>query len=418
MLASIEFVRRAPQYAAGVSVYTFGSPRVGNGPFATEHRAAVPDCWSVINNQVGLMGNGMGKTRGGVCVCDCFGVPDVPQILPLQGMPRRNPGNWRCLPLELRAFDAQPCAAVRPSHHSIRTRMLLRGAWSPPQQESLTVADTSLIRFVPHSRPTHKITPPPRKHQSQDPIPRIPKGWFHGAGHRVVVTPRGDLIIKPSTLELSVIFKSGGVAAHHRLPNYSLSLFSLFRAQFDAAKKMEGGALGVTILAGRLDVGQTLVLRYAGLREIMDARERRMPMPVEVYQLRKVRVGGFDWAGGCCAVAPGRQPIGVWENTWRPVLGFEERPHASYRVISPNPGPDSDNRNGRSRAWRSGQSAAPPRLSHKMTPSSASRPPSSWPSRRGPWGRRMCWVTPRWSGTWAASGCWAPRSSRRRNPVP
>ncbi|KAL6784853.1 hypothetical protein ACKKBF_B03495 [Auxenochlorella protothecoides x Auxenochlorella symbiontica] len=173
VLASIEFVRRAPQYAAGVSVYTFGSPRVGNGPFATEHRAAVPDCWSVINNQ--------------------------------------------------------------------------------------------------------------------DPIPRIPKGWFHGAGHRVVVTPRGDLIIKPSTLELSVIFKSGGVAAHHRLPNYSLSLFSLFRAQFDAAKKMEGGALGVTILAGRLDVGQTLVLRYAGLREIMDASERRMPMPVEVYQLRKAR---------------------------------------------------------------------------------------------------------------------------------
>ena len=33
-------------------VYTFGSPRVGNHPFAREYRDAVPNTWTVINDKV------------------------------------------------------------------------------------------------------------------------------------------------------------------------------------------------------------------------------------------------------------------------------------------------------------------------------------------------------------------------------
>ena len=34
--------------------YTFGSPRVGNSPFAAAYEATVPNTWNVINDQVGL----------------------------------------------------------------------------------------------------------------------------------------------------------------------------------------------------------------------------------------------------------------------------------------------------------------------------------------------------------------------------
>lgn len=36
-----------------VACYTFGAPRVGNYAFASEYGAAVPDSWSIINDQVG-----------------------------------------------------------------------------------------------------------------------------------------------------------------------------------------------------------------------------------------------------------------------------------------------------------------------------------------------------------------------------
>ncbi len=35
-----------------VSCYTFGAPRTGNHAFAREYNAAVPDTWSIINDQV------------------------------------------------------------------------------------------------------------------------------------------------------------------------------------------------------------------------------------------------------------------------------------------------------------------------------------------------------------------------------
>ena len=38
-----------------VSCYTFGAPRTGNHAFAKEYNAAVPDTWSVINDQVSIL---------------------------------------------------------------------------------------------------------------------------------------------------------------------------------------------------------------------------------------------------------------------------------------------------------------------------------------------------------------------------
>ena len=33
-------------------VYTYGAPRVGNHPFASEYNDTVPNTWTVINDQV------------------------------------------------------------------------------------------------------------------------------------------------------------------------------------------------------------------------------------------------------------------------------------------------------------------------------------------------------------------------------
>lgn len=38
---------------ARFTVYTFGQPRVGNRPFATEYDALLPEHWAVVCDQVG-----------------------------------------------------------------------------------------------------------------------------------------------------------------------------------------------------------------------------------------------------------------------------------------------------------------------------------------------------------------------------
>ncbi|EFN52844.1 hypothetical protein CHLNCDRAFT_138296 [Chlorella variabilis] len=49
ILAAYDLQRLFP--AAYTTVYTFGSPRVGNAAFAAEYRCLVPDSWAVVNDQ-------------------------------------------------------------------------------------------------------------------------------------------------------------------------------------------------------------------------------------------------------------------------------------------------------------------------------------------------------------------------------
>lgn len=198
VLASTEFVRQYPQYQSSVSVYTFGSPRVGNAPFAAEQAAAVPDTWAVVN--------------------------------------------------------------------------------------------------------------------AQDPVPRVPKGWYSRSGNRVVINPQGDVIIRPGTLDASVLFRSGGVASDHRLPSYSLSIFAVLRAQFDQAKRMPLGARGVLELARGLEIGETLSLKGVGLTQLMNPKSRRLPMPIEVYRRRQARLAAVprhrsDASSAATSGAPSRRRL-------------------------------------------------------------------------------------------------------------
>mgnify|MGYP007061317380 FL=1 len=47
----------------------------------------------------------------------------------------------------------------------------------------------------------------------QDPVPRIPKFLYKRCGHRVTITEAGDIIVRPSYFELSVLTKSGKPSA-------------------------------------------------------------------------------------------------------------------------------------------------------------------------------------------------------------
>lgn len=44
-------LQELPERKAEVACYTFGAPRVGNYAFARAYAAAVPDTWSIINDQ-------------------------------------------------------------------------------------------------------------------------------------------------------------------------------------------------------------------------------------------------------------------------------------------------------------------------------------------------------------------------------
>ena len=55
-LAAFDIQRalRAANKDCFMSCYTLGAPRLGNHAFAHLFRATVPDCWSLINDQVCL----------------------------------------------------------------------------------------------------------------------------------------------------------------------------------------------------------------------------------------------------------------------------------------------------------------------------------------------------------------------------
>ena len=54
-LAALGIRQACPTDMVDVSCYTFGAPRTGNHAFAREYNAAVPDTWSIINDQVSFI---------------------------------------------------------------------------------------------------------------------------------------------------------------------------------------------------------------------------------------------------------------------------------------------------------------------------------------------------------------------------
>jgi hypothetical protein len=63
-----------------------------------------------------------------------------------------------------------------------------------------------------------------------DPIPWIPKLGFKRAGNRVSINVKGDLILRPTYFEVSVM-QRGNNTKHHMTGSYALSLAAILKAQ-------------------------------------------------------------------------------------------------------------------------------------------------------------------------------------------
>ena len=53
----------------------------------------------------------------------------------------------------------------------------------------------------------------------QDPVPRVPKSTYKRCGSRVIINGRGDIIVRPTFLESSVLKGSKWGAAVGRTPS-------------------------------------------------------------------------------------------------------------------------------------------------------------------------------------------------------
>ncbi|KAL4440742.1 hypothetical protein ABPG77_000451 [Micractinium sp. CCAP 211/92] len=104
-----------------------------------------------------------------------------------------------------------------------------------------------------------------------DPIPWIPKWGFKRSGKRVTIDASGNLILRPSYFELSVM-ERGTRTKDHMTVSYALSMAAVFRAQFVESKAFAGGAQGVAALAAALDLGATLTLQHMDLGSLKDPK--------------------------------------------------------------------------------------------------------------------------------------------------
>ncbi|PSC69058.1 alpha beta-hydrolase isoform B [Micractinium conductrix] len=104
-----------------------------------------------------------------------------------------------------------------------------------------------------------------------DPIPWIPKVGFKRSGKRVSINGRGNLILRPSYFELSVM-ERGTKTKDHMTGSYAQSLMAICKAQFVESKAFPGGPEGVEALSRSVDIGRTLVLLNADVASLRDPK--------------------------------------------------------------------------------------------------------------------------------------------------
>ncbi|KAL4457464.1 hypothetical protein ABPG75_012329 [Micractinium tetrahymenae] len=144
-----------------------------------------------------------------------------------------------------------------------------------------------------------------------DPIPWIPKWGFKRSGKRVTIDASGNLILRPSYFELSVM-ERGTKTKDHMTTSYALSLAAVFRAQFVDSKAFAGGAQGMAALAGALDLGLALTLRHMDLDSMKDPKLLPVSAEVPASQRQQQTAAGASLKGasrmslaGCCSALPG-----------------------------------------------------------------------------------------------------------------
>eukprot|EP00890_Picochlorum_soloecismus_P000103 jgi/Picsp_1/1093/NSC_04576-R1_alpha beta-hydrolase len=92
----------------------------------------------------------------------------------------------------------------------------------------------------------------------QDPVARIPKGNYKRVGSRIIVDSKGDLIVRPTFLEVHLLSLHTGVVKDHFLEFYRKAFIQIIKCQF-TDKSLPNGKRGATCLASDVDLSKALM---------------------------------------------------------------------------------------------------------------------------------------------------------------
>ncbi|KAK9807443.1 hypothetical protein WJX73_007832 [Symbiochloris irregularis] len=135
----------------------------------------------------------------------------------------------------------------------------------------------------------------------QDAVPRSGKfmGLFKRGGQRVIINRRGDMIVRPLTIEASLQQVPGGLSvSQHLLAAYTVSLMAVMMGQF-SNKRFKGGMAGVVRLAEQSTLVQRMIEERMGW-SLEDMRHMQRWGPSHA---RKIRAHLFR--AGTCKDGPG-----------------------------------------------------------------------------------------------------------------
>ncbi|GAB4822203.1 hypothetical protein N2152v2_009249 [Parachlorella kessleri] len=177
----------------------------------------------------------------------------------------------------------------------------------------------------------------------QDPVPRVPKTRYKRSGSRVVVNGKGDLIVRPTFLESSIL-NGTGVVGDHLLERYRAAFASVLKAQF-TSKRLPEGERGVVDLSKQVDLGRVLMCENLDLASLRDAASR--PITLEAAQrqqqmrdrslhlnrhLSLVRRAAASLCRGLSGPARASQAVAQWAAEELPPL-VEEGPGEAGAVV-------------------------------------------------------------------------------------
>ncbi len=103
----------------------------------------------------------------------------------------------------------------------------------------------------------------------QDPVTRVPKGYYKRVGNRIIIDDVGDIIVRPTYLEMHLIKQVTPKVGDHFLDMYRSSLMRAIKMQF-TERRLETGQPGASDLARFVDLGKVLMGANLDLMSLED----------------------------------------------------------------------------------------------------------------------------------------------------
>lgn len=116
----------------------------------------------------------------------------------------------------------------------------------------------------------------------QDPVARQPKGWYKRVGDRVLLDILGNIIVRPTYLEMHLINRLAPKVADHMIATYRLSLMRSIKMQVSRWKGEEGEE--ARELARGVDLNKALLGVHLSEKEL----ENPDLVPVTLEQVQKM----------------------------------------------------------------------------------------------------------------------------------